>query len=155
MACSGSGLTLVSNQDFRSGIPKLVQNLSCAMFAGCIDKKSSAELSEAINSMFKWYRKSRVCFVFLLDVHCLDSDQEEFRRSVWFTRAWTLQELLAPKIVVFLDSSFKYIGTRKDLTQIISEITGIGREYMLGIAQLNVASVAERMKWASNSRSYP
>jgi len=96
----------------------------------CIDKSSSAELSEAINSMFQWYEKAQVCYAYLADVDGFGSDDPEqasssFRKSRWFTRGWTLQELLAPREVVFLNKDWKEIGTRKSLSTIIQEITGI------------------------------
>ena len=71
----------------------------------CIDSTSSAELSEAINSMYHWYRDAQVCYAFLADVHVADNVSAEksfFRESRWFTRGWTLQELIAPRVVVFL-----------------------------------------------------
>ncbi|KAJ5590177.1 hypothetical protein N7450_004149 [Penicillium hetheringtonii] len=58
----------------------------------CIDKTSSAELSEAINSMYKWYEQAGICFAYLADV-----PQKEMKDSRWFTRGWTLQELIAPR----------------------------------------------------------
>ena len=74
----------------------------------CIDKTSSAELSEAINSMYAWYANADVCFAFLEDVS-VSGDPEipdfTFRQSEWFTRGWTLQELIAPLDVVFLSAS--------------------------------------------------
>ncbi|KAJ9150110.1 HET-domain-containing protein [Coniochaeta hoffmannii] len=80
----------------------------------CIDKRSSAELSEAINSMFEWYRRSRRCFVYLEDVGSDPAAQErEFKHSRWFTRAWTLQELLTPVDVVFFDGNWSPIGQTK------------------------------------------
>jgi len=73
----------------------------------CIDKTSSSELSEAINSMFRWYKESRMCYVYLEDVATIprlpnhpdspDMDSmHTFHESRWFRRGWTLQELLAP-----------------------------------------------------------
>ena len=66
----------------------------------CIDKTSSAELAEAINSMFRWYRDAAKCYVFLSDVPRPTVDSEDlpyqlpwesaFRTSRWFTRGWTL-----------------------------------------------------------------
>src|SRR5450432_4354296 len=85
----------------------------------CIDKSSSAELSEAINSMFRWYRDAQVCYAYLGDVPgTRDSPYTEnsvFRCSAWFTRGWTLQELLAPETVVFLDQNWVEIGTKSSL----------------------------------------
>lgn len=73
----------------------------------CIDKSSSAELSEAINSMFLWYSDSQTCYAYLSDVPSFADDHSAensaFRTSKWFGRGWTLQELLAPEIVVFYD----------------------------------------------------
>lgn len=74
----------------------------------CIDKSSSAELSEAINSMFRWYRDAEVCYTFLSDVSGpLDErrNMAGFRSSKWFTRGWTLQELLAPDELRFFDKN--------------------------------------------------
>jgi hypothetical protein len=88
----------------------------------CIDKSSSAELSEAINSMFRWYQNATRCYVYLPDVSVCnpqDGDSEwsprwkpEFRRSKWFTRGWTLQELIAPASVEFRKRN-KYSATNK------------------------------------------
>ncbi|KAM5534165.1 hypothetical protein V8D89_012185 [Ganoderma adspersum] len=73
----------------------------------CIDKTSSSELSEAINSMFRWYKEAEVCFVYLADVphDCdLDADDSAFRKSRWHIRGWTLQELIAPDFLIFLSN---------------------------------------------------
>jgi hypothetical protein len=83
----------------------------------CIDKTSSSELSESINSMWRWYRNSRICYAYLSDVHT-DTNlarDVEFTKSQWFSRGWTLQELLAPSTVVFYDSAWQSIGTKDDL----------------------------------------
>ncbi|KAI8958846.1 HET-domain-containing protein [Daldinia sp. FL1419] len=93
----------------------------------CIDKTSSAELSEAINSMFAWYQRAAVCYAFLSDVKGVRRGDElgTFARSRWFTRGWTLQELIAPLYLVFLDSSWREIGSRSYLSSTIEKITGI------------------------------
>ncbi|KAI0449549.1 HET-domain-containing protein [Xylaria acuta] len=79
----------------------------------CINKDSSTELSEAINSMFRWYQNSEICYIYLSDVPS-DEDPSRpgsaFRKSRWFTRGWTLQELLAPNHRVFYDSTWSFIG---------------------------------------------
>ncbi|KAK0737732.1 heterokaryon incompatibility protein-domain-containing protein [Schizothecium vesticola] len=81
----------------------------------CIDKSSSAELSEAINSMFKWYLKAAICYAYLSDVN--DTVPEaRFEDSRWFTRGWTLQELIAPSNVIFYDSAWKHITSRQGLS---------------------------------------
>lgn len=76
----------------------------CWVDTCCIDKTSSTELSEAINSMYRWYRDALVCYAYLADVTANESPGNEdssFRKSRWFTRGWTLQELIAPASVVF------------------------------------------------------
>ncbi|KAK4182403.1 putative vegetative incompatibility protein HET-E-1 [Podospora australis] len=97
----------------------------------CIDKSSSAELSEAINSMFRWYHQADKCYAFLSDVN---SPQHQwlsrFEDSRWFTRGWTLQELIAPIDVRFYDSQWVSLGTREDLAERISEKTTIPVEIL-------------------------
>ncbi|KAI0156438.1 heterokaryon incompatibility protein-domain-containing protein [Xylariaceae sp. FL1272] len=118
----------------------------------CIDKTSSAELSEAINSMFKWYADSKVCYAYLNDVtkHAGDWNYD-FRKSRWFTRGWTLQELLAPKLLTFFSKEWRRLGDRSDakLLSIISDRTSIEMPYLTGHSQLNMASVAKKMSWLS------
>jgi hypothetical protein len=99
----------------------------------CIDKTSSAELTEAINSMFGWYSKSQVCYVYLSDFVLdtadipLQQDQfdAEFRQCRWFTRGWCLQELLAPRQLRFFNRGWQEIGEKSSLFRLISDITGI------------------------------
>lgn len=108
----------------------------------CIDKKSSAELTEAINSMYNWYKRASVCYVYLNDVkwkkdtpELRQASMESIRESSWFTRGWTLQELLAPQVVYFFDQDWQYIGTKDGLAYEISEITGIDTQYLLPNAE--------------------
>ena len=119
----------------------------------CIDKSSSAELSESINSMWRWYCNSQVCYVYLDDVRA-DIDEAEkmtsFTESKWFTRGWTLQELLAPLKLEFYDAEWNLIGTRDELADKISEITNIDKAFLgSGVFSLKRASIAEKMSWAS------
>jgi hypothetical protein len=116
----------------------------------CIDKTSSAELSEAINSMFRWYANAEVCYTYLVDVpYSLDpNDLVSFRSSRWFTRGWTLQELVAPENVVFYSREWKKLGTKRELTVTISDVTGIHEDILLGRNLMEV-SIANRMSWAS------
>ncbi|OTA54153.1 HET-domain-containing protein, partial [Hypoxylon sp. EC38] len=114
----------------------------------CIDKSSSAELSEAINSMFSWYNASAGCYVYLADVSSTENLESSFRNSRWFTRGWTLQELLAPEIVVFYDREWTEIGSRNDLETIISEITKIPKR-MMGPRYMRSASIARKMSWVA------
>ena len=117
----------------------------------CINKSSSAELSEAINSMFQWYRGAGVCYAYLSDVDRSDSPlsrSSSFARSRWFTRGWTLQELLAPLEVVFLDSAWVEIGTKRSLRSTLSSITRIN-ESALERYRGGDFSVAQKMSWAA------
>lgn len=102
----------------------------------CIDKTSSAELSEAINSMFKWYQRSQICYAFFEDVKqesinlpdmggTCNASGSEFAASRWFTRGWTLQELIAPKEVVFYNKNWVSIGEKRTSSELIKKITGI------------------------------
>ncbi|KAH8598522.1 heterokaryon incompatibility protein-domain-containing protein [Bisporella sp. PMI_857] len=118
----------------------------------CIDKTDSVELGEAINSMFRWYKKADRCYAYLLDVTSDENPRNlrsEFRKSRWFKRGWTLQELLAPQKLQFYSSDWRCLGTKGEMCNIIEAITGISRQFLLRIEQLHKASVAQRMSWAA------
>ncbi|KAI1795469.1 HET-domain-containing protein [Ganoderma leucocontextum] len=118
----------------------------------CIDKTSSAELSEAINSMFRYYSLADVCYAYLRDVPSDDRLHEPgsaFRRSVWHSRGWTLQELLAPKFVIFLSKDWVPIGSKADLAPLLQEITRIPRDVLTFKQAMVQFSVAQRMSWAA------
>ena len=116
----------------------------------CIDKSSSAELSEAINSMFNWYRDSVVCYAYLVDVQGADG----FRNSRWFSRGWTLQELLAPVQVVFFNRDWDPMGSKVEMRFEIAGITGINSAYLKsGPLLISAAGVAERMSWLSRRQT--
>lgn len=117
----------------------------------CIDKTSSSELSEAINSMFRWYRNAQICYAYLNDVPDDEDHQSEdsaFRRSRWFTRGWTLQEMLAPLSVTFFGRGWVDIGTKASLREAISDVTDIETQ-ILSMNYTGEISVAQRMSWAS------
>ncbi len=148
----------------------------------CIDKTSSAELSEAINSMFRYYALSAICYGYLRDVdaafftledlandcdHAFFSPEDErespnpysherycsFRFSTWFKRGWTLQELIAPRFFVFLSSSWEVIGTKADLAGLLDWHFGIPAI----VLQLRIShtrfSIAQRMSWFRGRRT--
>ncbi|KAH6663650.1 heterokaryon incompatibility protein-domain-containing protein [Halenospora varia] len=118
----------------------------------CIDKTSSSELSETINSMFKWYSDAKVCYVYLSDVgrtsnqDGTDDSAKRFTRSKWFTRGWALQELLAPRVVIFFNKNWIDIGTKESLKSELSSITGIRVQ---DFTKFKDVCVARKMSWAS------
>lgn len=117
----------------------------------CIDKSSSAELSESINSMFRWYRAADICYAYLCDVSNIQGRfEDEFRRSRWFQRGWTLQELIGPKIVKFYGQDWIELGTKSDLEDELVQITGIPRAVLAWPWTLQSYSIATRMSWASD-----
>ncbi|KAH6842486.1 heterokaryon incompatibility protein-domain-containing protein [Chaetomium sp. MPI-CAGE-AT-0009] len=118
----------------------------------CIDKTSSAELSEAINSMFAWYRDAQVCYVYLsdLDPGTADDLVQELPACRWFTRGWTLQELVAPLNALFFDSQWNYRGSKSELAELLSTITNIPVSVLRHEAELSDFAVARRMSWAAS-----
>lgn len=128
----------------------------------CINKSSSAEVQEAITAMFRWYRNAAKCYAYLTDVFVKKEDVElsdlsrpwegAFRRSRWFTRGWTLQELLAPVITEFYSAEGILLGDKKSLKHIIHEITGIPVQALLG-DNLSWFSVSERLSWAKHRQT--
>jgi hypothetical protein len=121
----------------------------------CIDNQSSAELSEAINSMYRWYQDADVCYAYLADVAHDPVRQSsrlispELSKSKWFCRGWTLQELIAPLEVIFLNEDWKEIGTKSTLRDTVSSITGIPVDILAGNNDVDSVSVAQRMSWAA------
>ncbi|KAK4500922.1 hypothetical protein PRZ48_009114 [Zasmidium cellare] len=135
----------------------------------CINQDSSQEVSEAINSMFRWYLEAQVCLAYMADVSDA-SDMASFGRSVWFTRGWyrnvspeTLQELLAPKLVVFLSCNWKVIGRKgvyssgntpvtlhsgKWLTPEVATITGIPQTVLDDWTSRQHFSANARLQWS-------
>jgi hypothetical protein len=125
----------------------------------CIDKSNISELQKAINSMFRWYQNAAKCYVYLPDVSSCDSHindwlprptwQLEFPKSRWFTRGWTLQELIAPRSVDFFSQEGDWLGDKNILAQQIHEITGISVQALRGCA-LSELSIEERFSWAKD-----
>ena len=125
----------------------------------CINKSTSDELSTAINSMFRWYQCAAKCYGYLSDVQVLAEVTdpqafritwaEAFRRSRWFRRGWTLQELIAPPTIEFFSKEGKRLGSRVSLEQEIHEITKIPITVLRG-QRLSEISIEERMRWAAN-----
>jgi hypothetical protein len=128
----------------------------------CIDKSSSAELSEAINSMYEWYEGSIVCYAYLEDVELALSTHapedpankdEAIRESRWFNRGWTLQELIAPTKVYFFDSQWRSLGSKEDLSPLLSSITTIPEDVLAQSRNRRACSIARKMTWAANRQT--
>ena len=129
----------------------------------CIDKSNQVELNEAIISMFRWYHNAARCYVYLSDVSVASCECEEkrkqselweelFRQSRWFTRGWTLQELLAPESVEFFTPGGQRIGDKRSLEQPIHEVTKIPTS-ALRSTDLSQFDVNERFKWAKSRKT--
>jgi hypothetical protein len=137
----------------------------------CIDKTDSSELSEAINSMFRWYEEAQICYAYLEDVPAstsatdISNDDQPFnhyflpsgfpwkwyvRSSRWFTRGWTLQELLAPAFLVLVDGGWTIIGSREAWTDEICKATALEPKHLLNFRD---CSLATKMSWAVNRRT--
>ncbi|KAI6160373.1 heterokaryon incompatibility protein-domain-containing protein [Pisolithus thermaeus] len=143
----------------RNGYRKIIKSCEQAKEDGyrwlwidtcCIDKRSSAELSEAINSMYRWYRNAQMCYV-------------RFGRSngwpEWFSRGWTLQELIAPVELEFFNESWVSIGTKQGLISTLGDITGIPQDVLRDVKTLRSKdsperpSVAQIMSWAADRKT--
>ena len=115
----------------------------------CIDKSSSAELTEAINSMFVWYKRATICYVYLSDLESSADVSTALKDCRWFSRGWTLQELIAPQKVDFFDQNWRFKGCKISLLEEISRITGIGSTVLEHLAPLSSITVAARLSWAA------
>ena len=113
----------------------------------CINKSNNTEYSKAINSMFQWYREAAKCYVYMADVESRSS----FEQSSWFTRGWTLQELLGPRVVEFYARDRSYLGNKDNnsLGRLVESITGIDLEVLGNPERVHDSSIAARMSWAS------
>jgi len=151
----------------RDGYRKILQSCEQAQKDGygwlwvdtcCIDKRSSAELSEAINSMYRWYENAKVCYAYLHDVpdpwFPTVSDDEKYPDfggwPEWFSRGWTLQELIAPSNVQFFNKNWKSIGDKRTLAPTLVGITGIPAHILTYGLCGNRPCVAQIVSWAAN-----
>jgi hypothetical protein len=129
----------------------------------CINRSISQELDTAINSMFRWYQRATMCYVYLSDVQVPDEIidiqsfrivwEDAFRQSRWFTRGWTLQELLAPSTVEFFSKEGKRLGSKISLKLEIHKITKVPIGALRGQQRLSEFSVSTRMSWAANRKT--
>ncbi|KAH8680629.1 hypothetical protein BX600DRAFT_490989 [Xylariales sp. PMI_506] len=129
----------------------------------CIDKSNNAELSEALNSMFRWYQNAARCYVYLADVSIISRDEgglnlarsswiSAFKKSRWFTRGWTLQELVAPSNVQFFSAEWQQLGDKESLVQDLYEITGISVGALQG-TPLSEISADVLMSWSAGRQT--
>ena len=153
----------------KAGFPKIVGFCGLARTRGyryawmdtcCIDKRNSAELSEAINSMYRYYRDAGECLIYLSDVPTVIDDTisrqqqlNDLRASRWFTRGWTLQELLAPKVRNFFSGDWIPIDDKGDLVNLLAEITNIDARLLRDRDLLSTFCTAKRMSWASKRQT--
>ena len=116
----------------------------------CIQKSSSAELQEAINSMYRWYQRSAACLVYLedVDVESIEDVSVQLQKCRWIGRGWTLQELIAPRNLNFYDKNWELIADKRGLLTALHEATGIP-QHVLATRDLSRASVAQKMSWAA------
>ena len=118
----------------------------------CIDKTSSAELSESINSMWKWYQQAQVCYVLLSDFE-ISRTEYSMANCRWFTRGWCLQEVLAPSSIEFFDKNWAYVGSKLSLGPVISQITNIPKEILADRSLIGSVPTAQKMSWAANRQT--
>lgn len=163
----------VTLEDFKTGVAKTKAGYEklefCARQAAkhgidhfwvdtcCIDRANNTELSEAINSMFRWYQNAVTCYVYLPDVSSTRGKRRfnnevkwtsAFQDSIWFTRGWTLQELIAPTIVEFFSKEGQKVGDKQSLEQEICRITKIPVDALRG-QPLAEFGIEERLAWAA------
>ena len=125
----------------------------------CIDKTSSAALSEAINSMFKWYKESSICLAYLIDLPANNFEHAESRTAdlmrpcKWFTRGWTLQELIAPEELDFYDHGWNFRGSKNTLRYELASMTGIDVDILEDSDLLPTIPVGRRMSWAAHRKT--
>lgn len=155
---------LPSESRTKKGYKKIIATCRVALQDGydyvwidtcCIDKSSSAELTEAINSMFRWYQRADICYAYLSDLPVatsLDavSINAELRNCRYFTRGWTLQELIAPREVVFFDQGWQSRGSKSTLAGLLSDVTGIKTSILKQQAPLSSICVAQKLSWAAS-----
>ncbi|KAK7978660.1 hypothetical protein PG988_006150 [Apiospora saccharicola] len=167
-------LSIDSTVQAKAGFPKFVGACALAKKRGygliwidtcCIDITNSQELGEAINSMYRWYAESAVCFAYLQDITSTDHDMissadgtsssEEMtssahmEQSKWFQRGWTLQELIAPRNVCFYEANWVLLGDKSSLSEALTRKTGITEEVLRNEKSPRACSVAQRMSWAA------
>jgi hypothetical protein len=117
----------------------------------CIDKESSADVDKSINSMWTYYSRSNICYVYMADIRDCEAGRGiSFQKSEWFTRGWTLQELIAPFYVEFYAADWSPIGTKLERHEEIAAITTIESHLLAQNRSIEVYGSAERFSWAAH-----
>ncbi|KAI5986984.1 heterokaryon incompatibility protein-domain-containing protein [Pisolithus orientalis] len=155
----------------RTGYRKIIKSCEQARMDGhewlwidtcCIDKRSSSELSEAINSMYRWYQNAQVCYAYLNDVDELprSTGPYDFPMFIcglngpeWFTWGWTLQELIAPRELEFFNKDWAPLGNKRQLAAVLEDITGVPHEVLRDGLGAKPLSVAQIMSWAAHRKT--
>jgi hypothetical protein len=119
----------------------------------CIDRSSSAELSEAVNSMFQLYKDSGVCYVYLSGLKPSTDLSSALKGCRWFTRGWTLQELIAQSSSEFSNRNWEFVGSKRDLLYEITSITNINTLVLSHNTPLSYVTIATRMSWAAHRQT--
>lgn len=125
----------------------------------CIDKTDIEELQTSVSLMYQTYERAEKCYALLSDVSMGFVEEGEalasrdwessFAQSRWFTRGWTLQELLAPHSVEFYSQEGIYIGSKHTLTKQLNTISGISIQALQG-QELDTFDIDERLSWAKS-----
>lgn len=118
----------------------------------CIDKTNPADTQEAINAMFRWYHDAGICYAHLDGVNSKDlaHNHEKFRNARWFERGWTLQELLAPLDLMFVDQYWKRLGTKGEW---IEDVAAACRMSVDDVTNFDRCSLAAKLSWASHRKT--
>ncbi|KAF2736761.1 hypothetical protein EJ04DRAFT_462522, partial [Polyplosphaeria fusca] len=140
---------------FKDGFKKVENFQACARDLGydwcwmdtcCINRsRSTSEQNEAVMSMYTWFRHAGLCVVYLTDVE----RREDFTKARWFTRAWTLIELLAPENMAFYTRDWQCIGSKKELAAEITAHTNIAFDVLTYARNPRDATIGEKLSWAS------
>jgi hypothetical protein len=154
-------ISFCAQQAYRDGIHYIWVD-TCCIYKSNNNINKDIELQQAINSMFQWYQSSEKCYVYLEDVPNPEIDARSqshetpwelsLPKSRWFSRGWTLQELIAPKVVEFYSKDWHHIGSKASLEREISEITSIPIQ-ALRESRLDGFSITERILWGEKRQT--
>nr|OQO30890.1 hypothetical protein B0A51_03173 [Rachicladosporium sp. CCFEE 5018] len=144
----------------------------CWVDTCCINKESSAELSESINSMYGIYGGAAICYIYLDDItenlqltDLMDSNlvflnimgarkaRSQVELASASDTALTTQELIAPPDAHFYNQTWKPIARRHDIVSLVSSRTGIDLSVLQRTADPLDMSIAKRLSWAASRQA--